>query len=88
MSTNIVILTRNSLRHEYIRKTFGLADEINVLRSYCETSGSDLLVEARERGEPVRIDHPERRNRSEYDRPLTHISKPPRQEASSYPVFR
>jgi folate-dependent phosphoribosylglycinamide formyltransferase PurN len=67
MSTNIVILTRDSLRHEYIRKTFGLADEINVLRSYCETSGSDILVEARERGESIRIDHLERRNRSEHD---------------------
>lgn len=67
MSTDVVILTRDSLRHEYIRKTFGLADGISVLRSYCETSGNNLLEEARERGESVRIDHLERRNRSEHD---------------------
>lgn len=67
MSTDVVVLTRNSLRHEYIRKAFGLADGITVLRSYCETSGSNLLEEARESDESVRIDHLERRIRSEHD---------------------
>lgn len=67
MSTEIVILTRDSLRHDFIRKAFGMADEITVLRTYCETSGDDLLAEARDSGEAVRIDHLEQRNRSEHD---------------------
>ena len=67
MSIDIVILTRDSLRHQFIRKAFGLADGINVLRTYCETSGGNLLTEARESGESIRIDHLERRNRSEHD---------------------
>lgn len=46
---------------------FGLADEINVLRTYCETSGSQLLKEAQEREESIRVKHLERRIRSEND---------------------
>ncbi len=67
MTKEIIILTRDSLRHSYIRKLFGLADGIDVLRTYCETSGSDLLQEAREENETVRVEHLERRNRSEHD---------------------
>lgn len=67
MSKEIVILTRDSLRHSYIRKALGVADGIDVLRTYCETSGSDLLQEARENDEQIKIEHLERRNRSEND---------------------
>jgi folate-dependent phosphoribosylglycinamide formyltransferase PurN len=67
MTTDIVILTANSLRHSYVRQTFGLADDIQVLKSYCESKSGSLLEEARENGEQVRIDHLERRARSEYD---------------------
>lgn len=72
MGAKIVILTRGALRHSFIRKSFGLADEIEVLRTYCETgvehiSGSDLLEEARKNNETVRIKHLERRARSEHD---------------------
>lgn len=67
MNKEIVILTRDSLRHSYIRKAFDVADGIDVLRTYCETSGSDLLQEARENDEQIRIEHLERRNRSEHD---------------------
>jgi phosphoribosylglycinamide formyltransferase-1 len=63
----IVLLTRDSLRHDYLRMAFGLADDIEVLRTYCETSSSQLLQEARERGESIRVGHLERRRRSEYD---------------------
>lgn len=67
MSKEVVILTRDSLRHDYIRKSIALADGINVLRTYCETSGRDLLEEARENEEKVRVDHLERRARAECD---------------------
>jgi folate-dependent phosphoribosylglycinamide formyltransferase PurN len=72
MSKEIVILTRGALRHSFIRKSFGLSDGIEVLRTYCETgvehiSGSDLLEEARKNNETVRINHLERRARSEHD---------------------
>lgn len=67
MPTDVVILTANSLRHSFIRQTFGLADNIEVLKSYCESKSGDLLKEARENEERVRIDHLERRARSEHD---------------------
>ena len=35
--TNIVIITSNALRHDYMRIMFGLNQEINVLKSYVET---------------------------------------------------
>lgn len=63
----IVLLTRDSLRHDYIRMAFGLADDVEVLRTYCETSSSPLLQNARERGEPTRVNHLEGRERSEHD---------------------
>jgi folate-dependent phosphoribosylglycinamide formyltransferase PurN len=65
--TEIVLLTRDSLRHDYFRMAFGLAADIEVLRTYCETSGSQLIQDARERGESIRVDHLERRRRSEHD---------------------
>ncbi|MFC6874614.1 formyltransferase family protein [Halobellus marinus] len=72
MSKEIVILTRGALRHSFIRKLFGLAEGIDVLRTYCETgvehtSGSELLEEARKNKEAVRINHLERRAQSEHD---------------------
>jgi len=72
MVKETVILTRGALRHSFIRKAFGLADGIEVLRTYCETgvehiSGSDILEEARKNDEPIRIKHLERRERSEHD---------------------
>ncbi|MCS4198107.1 formyltransferase family protein [Salinibacter ruber] len=67
MSKDVVILTRDSLRHSYIRKAFGLAEGLNVLRTYCETSSGDLLEAARQDGEAVRIEHLEKRARSEHD---------------------
>lgn len=67
MAERIVILTRDALRHDYVRLAFGLDDELEVLRTYCETSGGDLLEEARSRGEAVRVDHLQRRARSERD---------------------
>lgn len=68
----VVILTRNSLRHRYLRKAFGMADGVDVLRTYCETTPShrpdkSLLEEAREQGEQIRVDHLEKRARSESD---------------------
>jgi folate-dependent phosphoribosylglycinamide formyltransferase PurN len=72
MAKEIVILTRGALRHSFIRKAFGVADGIEVLRTYCETgvehiSGDDLLDDARKNNEDVRIKHLERRARSEHD---------------------
>lgn len=72
MNKEIVVLTQGALRHSFIRKCFGLADGIEVLRAYCETgvehvSGNNLLEEARENNETVRIEHLERRARSEHD---------------------
>ncbi|MFC7057741.1 formyl transferase [Halovenus salina] len=67
MTTDIIILTANSLRHSYLRQTFGLADNIEVVKSYCESKSGSLLEEARKNGEQVRIDHLERRARSEHD---------------------
>lgn len=63
----IVLLTRDSLRHDYIRMVFGLADDIEVLQTYCETSSSQLLEDAREREESIRVKHLEGRERSEHD---------------------
>jgi len=63
----IVLLTRDSLRHDYIRMAFGLADHVEVLRTYCETSSSQLLEDARERGESIRVKHLEGRAWSEHD---------------------
>jgi folate-dependent phosphoribosylglycinamide formyltransferase PurN len=67
MSKEIVILTRDSWRHRYIRNVFGVADGIEVLRTYCETSSTDLLAEARAQNDPVRVEHLEKRARSEHD---------------------
>lgn len=67
MTKEVVILTRDSLRHDYVRKSFGLADDVKVLRSYCEMSSSDLLEEARRKDETTRVEHLERRARSEHD---------------------
>jgi len=67
MATSIVFLTANSLRHSYIRQTFGLADDIEVLQSFCESKSGSLLEKARKNGEGIRIDHLERRARSEHD---------------------
>lgn len=67
MSAEVVILTANSLRHSFIRKSFGLSDDINVLRTYCETKSGNLLEEARANDETVRVEHFERRARSEHD---------------------
>ena len=63
----IVLLTRDSLRHDYIRMAFGLADSVEVLRAYCETSSSQLLQDAQERGESIRVKHLEEREWSEHD---------------------
>lgn len=67
MEKEIVILTRDSWRHDYIRNVFGLAPGVKVLRAYCETSDDDLLSAARAADESVRVDHLERRERSEHD---------------------
>jgi len=63
----VVLLTRDSLRHDYIRMAFGLAEDVEVLQTYCETSSSQLLEDARERGESIRVKHLERREQSEHD---------------------
>lgn len=67
MTTEIVTLTADSLRHSYVRKVFGLSDGIEVLRTYCETKGGNLLEEARAKDETVRVEHLEQRIRSEND---------------------
>lgn len=67
MSKNIVVLTANSLRHRYIRKAIGLTDDINILRTYCEQKSGNLLKDAREEGESIRIKHLEKRARVEHD---------------------
>ncbi|MFB6356059.1 MAG: formyl transferase [bacterium] len=67
MEKRIVILTRDGLRHSYMRMAFGLADGIEVLRSYCETSSGDILREARQNGDPIDVKHLKRREISEHD---------------------
>lgn len=67
MSTSVVILTADSLRHSYLRQIFGLARDIEVSRSFCEAKGGSLLAEARQSDEEIRVKHLERRARSEHD---------------------
>lgn len=65
----IVLLTSNSIRHEFVRKAFGLAEDVRVLRTYCEDFGGTFhrLNKARKEGNQTKIDHFARRARSEYD---------------------
>lgn len=67
MTKSIIILTGDSLRHDYMRKSFGLAEGIEVLRTYRETARDTLLQDARDEGEEIRITHLERRSVSEHD---------------------
>lgn len=63
----IIILTANSLRHDYIRKTFGISKQIQVLKSYLEEKKGQYLEDARNNGEKIRIFHLEQRILSEHD---------------------
>ncbi len=67
MSKEIVVLTADSLRHDYIRQVLAITDGIDVLRTYREISDSNLLDEAKNHGDQIRVQHLERRARSEHD---------------------
>lgn len=67
MGISVVILTGDSLRHDYMRHSFSLAEGVEVLRTYRETSRDTLLKDARDEGEQIRIKHLERRAVSEHD---------------------
>jgi folate-dependent phosphoribosylglycinamide formyltransferase PurN len=63
----VVILTGAELRHAFVRQAIALDEDIKVLRTYCEGMEGTTLQRAREDGSDVKIEHLERRARSERD---------------------
>lgn len=64
---DVVILTSSQLRHEFVRKAIGLCDDINVLRSYCESSDGRIIDRAKKEGSQIKIEHLRARERTEKD---------------------
>jgi folate-dependent phosphoribosylglycinamide formyltransferase PurN len=65
--TRVVVLTGSELRHDFMRMAIALADGVEVVRSYCETTEGTVLDKAYESGSEIRISHLERRDRIEND---------------------
>lgn len=65
--TKVVVLTGAELRHQFMRMALAAADEVDVVRSYCEGVEGTALDRAYESGSQVQIDHLERRARVEED---------------------
>lgn len=64
---SVVILTKDQLRHDYLRMALGLATGIDVLRSYCEGREGTIIERSRTEGSEVKIEHLRSRARSEHD---------------------
>jgi folate-dependent phosphoribosylglycinamide formyltransferase PurN len=65
--TRVIVLTGAELRHDFMRMAIALADDIEVVQSYCETTEGTALDKAYESGLKIRINHLERRARVEDD---------------------
>lgn len=64
---DVVILTNSELRHQFVRKALALDDEIEVLRTYCESTDGSTIDRVREDGDEVKVQHLEARAASEED---------------------
>lgn len=64
---NIVILTGAELRHEFVRKSLGIADDIQVRLAYCEDTSLQRSVLDQYDVNNERLAHLERRLQSEKD---------------------
>jgi len=63
----VVILTNSELRHQFVRKAIALDDDIDVIRTYCESTDGSTLARVREEGDDVKLRHLEARAESEDD---------------------
>jgi len=64
---NVVILTNSELRHQFVRKSIALDDDINVLRTYCESTDGSTIDRVRSDGDEDKRRHLEARAESEED---------------------
>jgi folate-dependent phosphoribosylglycinamide formyltransferase PurN len=64
---DIVILTNSQLRHQFARKAIALDGDINVLRTYCESTDGTTLDRVREEGDQIKLRHLESRAEAEDD---------------------
>ncbi len=66
---NIIILTGNELRHNYVRKAIASFSNINVMRSYCEKKivTTNNIKEVLQNDKSLQIRHLEARDFSEKD---------------------
>lgn len=65
--TSVVILTNSELRHQFFRRAVSLDDNIDVLRTYCESTDGSTVDRVREEGDEIRVKHLEARAASEDD---------------------
>ena len=65
--TRVVVLTGSELRHDFMRMAIASGDEVDVVRSYCESTTGSALEQAYESGSEIRIRHLERRANVEDD---------------------
>ena len=73
----IIILTGSELRHDFFRKYLALADEIEVLASYCEGTEKNLTsLTVNQRDNELRMAHLRAREQSEEDffRPFVRVA--------------
>jgi folate-dependent phosphoribosylglycinamide formyltransferase PurN len=61
------MLTSSELRHDFVRKAFGVADGIDVVQSFREGLSGTTLDRARAEGLEVKLNHLRARARSEED---------------------
>jgi len=47
---DVVILTNSQFRNQSVQRAIALDDDINVLRTYCESTGGTTLDRVREGG--------------------------------------
>jgi folate-dependent phosphoribosylglycinamide formyltransferase PurN len=64
---DVVILTNSQLRHQFVRKAIALDDDINILRTYCESTDGTTLDRVREEGDEIKLRHLEARAETEDD---------------------
>jgi len=64
---DVVILTKSELRHHFVSKAIALDKDINVLKTYSESTDGTTIDRVREEGDGVKLRHLEARARSEDD---------------------